>query len=121
MSLVAQLQRRPFRSGPHTQRWRPPRRRRARLKIPRWIIAVLLGMVAMSIAAVAAWILAGGNQVGLPAPLSDWLPPTTPLDAGVEKCAVHVASTPSGRGADRRHSARPDTSISRPVARAVMY
>ena len=80
MSLVAQLQRRPFRSRPHTQRWRPPRRRRARLKIPRWLIALLLGMVAMSFAAVAAWILAGGNQVGLPAPLSDWLPPTTPID-----------------------------------------
>ena len=51
----------------------------------------------MSFAAVAAWILAGGNQVGLPAPLSDWLPPTTPIDAGVEGSApVHVESTPSG-------------------------
>ena len=54
-------------------------------------------MVAMSFAAVAAWILAGGNQAELPAPLSDWLPPTTPIDTGVEGSApVHVESSPSG-------------------------
>ena len=54
-------------------------------------------MVAMSFAAVAAWILAGGNQVGLPAPLSDWLPPATPIDARAEGSApVKVESTPSG-------------------------
>ena len=51
----------------------------------------------MSFAAVAAWILAGGNQAGLPAPLSDWLPPTTPIDTGVEGSApVQIESTPSG-------------------------
>jgi len=51
----------------------------------------------MSFATVAAWILAGGNQVGLPAPLSDWLPPTTPIDPGIEGSAlVHLESTPSG-------------------------
>ena len=97
MSLVTQLQRRPFHSRPHPQRWRPPRRRRARSKTPRWLIVVLLGMVAMSVAAVTAWILAGGDLLGLPAPLSDWLPPTTPIDAGTSGSApVDVESTPSG-------------------------
>ena len=48
-----------------------PRRRRAHLKTLRWRIALLLGIVAMSLAAVAARILAGGNQVELPVPLSD--------------------------------------------------
>jgi hypothetical protein len=91
VSLVAQLQHRPFRSRPHTQRWRPPRRRRARLKTPRWLIAVLLGLVAMGFAAVTAWILAGGSQVGLPAPLSDWLPSTTPSDTGGVTASVRPA------------------------------
>jgi len=63
----------------------------------RAVFAEVLGMVAMSFAAVAAWILAGGNQAGLPAPLSDWLPSTTPIDTGVEGSApVHLESTPSG-------------------------
>jgi hypothetical protein len=87
----------PIRSRPQPQRWRSPRRRRAHLKPPRWPIAVLLGIVSISLGAGAAWILAGGNQVGLPAPLSDWLPPTTPIDTGVGGIApVQVASTPSG-------------------------
>jgi hypothetical protein len=97
VSLVTQLQHQHLRSRPYPQRWRPPRRRRVRLKPQRRLIAVLLGIVAMSLAAVAAWVLAGGNLVGLPAPLSEWLPPTTPIDAGDEGTApVQVASTPSG-------------------------
>jgi hypothetical protein len=54
-------------------------------------------MMAMCFAAVAAWILTGGYQTGLPAPLSDWLPLTAPIDTGVEGSApVQVESTPSG-------------------------
>src|SRR5437879_7752590 len=54
-------------------------------------------MGVISFAAVAAWILAGGNHEGLPAPLSDLLPRTTAFDAGAEGSApVQVESSPSG-------------------------
>jgi hypothetical protein len=32
-----------------------------RLKTPRWLVAILLGVVVLSFAAVAAWILAGAT------------------------------------------------------------
>jgi hypothetical protein len=98
MSLVTQLQRRPLNSRALPQRWRPARRRRARSKTPRWLVVVLLGTVAVSVAAVTAWVIAGGGDLsGLPAPVAEWLPRSTLTDAGTAGSApVDVESTPSG-------------------------
>lgn len=97
MSLVTQLQRRRFRSHTQPQRWRPPGRRRAHFKTPRLLIAVLLGTLVLSFAAVTTWILAGGQLSGLPAPVADWLPRSTVTDAGSAGSApVQVESIPSG-------------------------
>jgi hypothetical protein len=98
VSLVTQLQRRPLRSHSRSQRWRSPRGRRGRFKTPRWLVLVLLGTVAVSFAALAAWIVAGGDVSGLlPAPVADWLPRLTVTDdATAGSAPVQVQSVPSG-------------------------
>src|SRR4051812_41169453 len=97
MSLVTQLQRHPLRSHARPQSWRTPRRRRVRLRTPRWLALVLLGAVVASFAALTAWILAGGDLAVLPAPVADWLPWSTVTDADSAGSApVQVQSIPSG-------------------------
>ena len=97
MSLVAQLQRRPFPFPPTHPTLAPPASTASAPQDSALAECRSARNGGGELRHGRRRILAGGKQVGLPAPLSDWLPPTTPIDTGVEGNAlVHLESTPSG-------------------------